>query len=205
MRVYKIGENCKRRNLNGIVARVEEAKACPAKCGVNAINYPPPESHWKNVELDQGSFVSSFLWAWQSLSVTEALKEALQKEGFEGLAFEPTKIVKDDRPRRDRKKLPLDQIPQFHRVKLLTSIPLHQDFVELYNVRRDCPVCQSLRTDRTLEPYILDGNHLPGTDIFDASWEGELFDGPFCSERAKAFLENYPQTFCNFTQVELRN
>lgn len=191
--------------MYGLAAKLEEVTACPTKCGVNAINYPPLEPHWKNVELEQGCFVSSFLWAWQSLSVTAALKEALQKERFEGLAFEPTKIVKDDRPSRDRKKLPLDQIPQFYRLKRLTAIPLHQDFVDLYNVRRDCPVCQSLRTDRTLEPYILDGNHHPGTDIFDASWEGELFDGPFCSERAKSFLEKYPKTYCRFTEVELRD
>lgn len=48
-----------------------ERKPCP--CGINDVNYPPPEEYWKYIELDQGSFVSSILHAWEVLGVTEEL------------------------------------------------------------------------------------------------------------------------------------
>ena len=54
--------------------------------------------------------------------MTEELKDAFQREGFEGIEFEPSAIVEDVRPSKDKKKLPLEQIPKFYRMKRLTSI-----------------------------------------------------------------------------------
>ena len=200
MRVYRIGETCSRRYLSGGVLPVGEVKPCP--CGRNNVNYPPPESYWKNVELDQGSFVSNILWwtLFNGFHVTEELKDSLQKEGFEGLAFEPTVIVKDSRPSKDKKKLPLEQIPQFYRVKFLTFIPLHHDFIELYDPKY-CPECGRDITPRDVPPPILNAKSHPGTDFFRVERYGVV---DCCTERGKAFLENYPKTFCRFTQVELR-
>ena len=159
-------------------------------------------THNRDVKLYQGSFVSNILWEIGYLHVTEALKNALQNEGFEGLAFEPTNIVVDERPSKDRRKLPLERIPQFYHVKLLTSIPLHQDFIELYDVK-SCPgECGREISKHQIEPLILDGKRHPGTDFFGGV---EQHGWMLCTERGKAFLENYPKTYCYFEQVELRD
>ncbi|MDE0042854.1 MAG: hypothetical protein OXT74_12520, partial [Candidatus Poribacteria bacterium] len=135
MTVYRFADSHARRVLRGVVPAMGERKPC-SSCGINDVNYPPPEEYWKYPRLDQGSFVSSIFWTIMTgFYVTEELKDALQKEGFEGLEFEPIEIVEDDRPSKDKKKLPLEQIPQFYRCKLLTAIPLHQDYIDRYNVR----------------------------------------------------------------------
>jgi len=204
MRVYSFVARHGRRFLDGGVPPVGERKPCP--CGKQDVNYPPPEKYWKNIELDQGSFVSSILWAWQFFAVTGELKDALQKEGFEGLEFEPVEIVKDDRPSTDKKKLPLEQIPQFYRCKLLTAIPLHQDHIDRYNVRQ-CPECGMIHDAWTplKVRQILDGKRRPGTDFFGMSW-GDSRHGwsTLCTERGKAFLEAYPHTHCRFKEEEVR-
>ena len=155
-------------------------------------NYQRANTNYRDVKLKQGSFVSNILWDWGHFHVTEALKEALQKDGFEANAFEfePTEIVEDKRPSKDRKKLPLDQIPQFYHAKLITSIPLHQDYT--------VPVRGSLNPP----PLILDGTHHPGTDFFRVPRLGLV---QCCTERGKAFLESYPKTYCNFSRCELRD
>lgn len=173
-----------------------ERKRCT--CGVMP---PMPEDRKKYVKLDQGSFVSNILWfIIYTPYMSEKLMEALQKEKFEGLAFEPTEIVTDVRPSGDRKKLPLDQIPPFYRVKCLTSISLHPDFIELYDVKY-CPECGAISSKRKTEPVILDGKSYPGTDFFRV----EGFASISCTERGKAFLENYPKTYCDFIPRELRD
>ena len=173
-----------------------ERKRCA--CGVMPST---PENRKKYVKLDQGSFVSNILWfIIYSPHVSEELMDALQKERFEGLAFEPTEIVTDVRPSGDRKKLPLDQIPPFYRVKCLTSISLHPDFIELYDVKY-CPECGAPRSKRIVESVIYDGRSQPDTDFFCVERYG---DTVLCTERGKAFLENYPKTYCDFTPRELR-
>lgn len=208
MNVYRVGGTSKRRYLNGgiksLVPKGQEHRRC-SSCGAS-LDYPPPESYWKNIYLDQGNFVSDILW--EVFHVTDDLKEAFQNEGFEGLAFEPTEIVEDRRPSKDRNKLPFGKIPQFYRVKLLTSIPLHHDFIELYDVK-SCPECGRTLSKHQIEPFILDWKRLPGTDFFrvvnDVSGKQIGFSVQCCSERGKAFLESYPKTFCRFTQCELRD
>ena len=197
MIVYKIGESfIRRRYLRGGYAPVEHKKC--ASCGAN---HPVPDTHRKYVEIHQGSFVSNILWDWGHFHVTEELKKAFQKEGFETVEFEPTEIVKDDRPSGDRKKLPLEQISQFYRVKLRSSIPLHQDFIQLYDLKY-CPECDRNIT-KNLEPsVILDRKCHPGTDFFRVERYGAL---NCCTERGKTFLENHPKTYCSFRQYELRD
>ena len=101
--------------------------------------------------------------------MTEELKDAFQREGFEGIEFEPSAIVEDVRPSKDKKKLPLEQIPQFYRMKRLTSIPFHQDFIELYDVK-SCPECGATKSKYMSEPLIFDGKRHPGTDFFGVSF-----------------------------------
>lgn len=142
MRVYSVRSKTGRRFLDGVVPAVGERKKC-LSCGRMNVNYPPPEKYWNKVKLSQGSFVSSIFWTiLTDFYVIEELKDAFQEEGFEGIEFgsEAVEIVEDNREWRDRKKLPLDQIPPFYRVKLLTNIPIHQDFVDLYNMKT-CPEC----------------------------------------------------------------
>lgn len=173
-----------------------ERKRCA--CGVMP---PMPEDRKKYVKLDQGSFVSNILWfIIYTPYVSEELMDALQQERFEGLAFEPTEIVTDVRPSGDRKRLPLDQIPPFYRVKCLTSISLHPDFIELYDVKY-CPECGAVSSKRKTEPLILDQKRQPETDFFQLEKWGAIL----CTERGKAFLEKYPKTYCKFTLYELRD
>lgn len=202
MRVYSVDSRYGRRFLKGGVPPVGERKPCA--CGNQDVNYPPPEQYWKNIELDQGSFVSSILHAWKVLGVTGELKDALQKEGFEGLEFEPIEIVEDNRPSKDRKKLPLEQIPQFYRCKYLTSIPMHQDYTDLYDVT-PCPDCGRAVSNHLMRKLILDGNRHPTTDFFGLTWSGRSY-GTYhlCTERAKTFLEAYPHTHCSFDEEEVR-
>ena len=193
--------------MDGGVPPVGERKKCP--CGRNDVNYPPPEEYWRYVDLDQGSFVSSILWSiLTGFYVTGDLKDALQKEGFEGIEFdpEPVEIVEDNRKWRDRKKLPLDQIPPFYRVKLLTSIPIHQrDVIDRYDVK-PCPDCGRILTNHLDMPIILDGKHHPGTDFFGVRWSAGRYGAHrLCTERGKAFLEAYPDTHCRFEEYELRD
>ncbi len=208
MSVYSFRDNLRRRVLRGGVPPVGERKKC-ASCGRNDVNYPPPEEYWKYPRLDQGSFVSSILWAWEVTGVTEELRDAFQKEGFEGIEFEsePIEIREDNRESKDRKKLSLDKIPPFYRIKLLTAIPLHQDFIDLYDMGT-CPECGATRSDWTplKGKRILDRKGHPGTDFFGACWKGERY-GSFglCTERGKAFLEAYPNTHCFFEEEELRD
>ena len=200
MRVYKFRDNLVRRTLSGGVPHVGERKPCP--CGLSDMNYPPPEQYWKNVYIDQGSFVSSILWAWQELGVTGELRDALQKEGFEGIEFEPIEIVEDSRPSKDKKKLPLEQIPQLYRCKRLTFIPVHQDYINRYNITW-CPECGREISKHLQRDWILDGEHHPGTDFFGIRSSGCLLMN-LCSERGKTFLESYPHTHCRFTEEEVR-
>lgn len=202
MRVYSLYPKYGRRFLDGGVPPVGERKPCP--CGINDVNYPPPERYWKNIQLDQGSFVSSILWGWEVLGVTEELKDALQNEEFEGIEFEPIKIVDDNRPSTDRKKLPLERIPQLYRCKPLTFIPMHQDYTDRYDITL-CPEC-GREISKTLErKLVLDGNRHPGTDFFGlTAIDGGYNGGMLCSERGKAFLEAYPQTHCRFKEEEVR-
>ena len=161
-----------------------------------------PEDRKKYVKLDQGSFVSNILWfIIYTPYVSEELMDALQKERFEGLAFEPTEIVTDVRPSGDRKKLPLDQIPPFYRVKCLTSISLHPDFIELYDIKY-CPECGAVSSKCRVESVIYDGRSHPDTDFFYAERYGIAI---LCTERGKTFLENYPKTYCDFIPRELRD
>lgn len=205
MNVYAIYQTSKRRYLTGGVQSLVPEGQKHRRCSLctRTLEYPPPESTWNNIELDQGSFVSNILWGRLNLHVTEGFKDAFQNEGFEGIEFEPTEIVEDDRPSKDKKKLPLDQIPQFYRLKLLNSIPLHQDFIEI-GFLRNCDECgRSMTTpayDRT--PPILDASRHPGTDFFRVERYG-VVNG--CTEKGKAYLESYPQTYCRFEQVELRD
>ena len=145
MKIYSFYEDhsIRRRYLRGGVASLVPEGQKHRRCSLcdASLDYPPPESHWNNIYIMQGSFVSSILWGWEAFHVTEALKDAFQKEEFEGIAFEPTVIVEDERPSKDKKKLPFDQIPQFYRVKLLTGIPQHQDYLELYGTNTSCPEC----------------------------------------------------------------
>lgn len=202
MSVYRFADSHARRVLRGGVPPVGERKPC--SCGINDVNYPPPEQYWKNIDLEQGSFVSSILWAWEVLGVTEELRDALQKDGFEGLEFEPIEIVEDSRPSKDRKKLPLEQIPQFYRCKLLTFIPMHEDYNELYDVK-PCPECGRQLSDHLVRESILDGDRHPGTDFFGISWNGRRYGSvKLCTKRGKAFLEAYPDTHCTFTEKEVR-
>ncbi len=208
MNVYYFQQDSGRRVLDGGVLPVGERKPC-SSCGRRDENYPPPEEYWKYVDLDQGSFVSSILWARYVTGVTEELKDALQKEGFEGIecAPEPIEIVEDNRPWKDRNKLPLKKIPPFYRVKLLTSIPIHQDFVDLYNMKT-CPECGAIHSDWTplKGEKILDGKHHPGTDFFGISYGGSRYGShTLCTERGKDFLEAYPNTHCDFDELELRD
>lgn len=202
MHIYYFGDSCARRTLRGGVPPVGERKPC--SCGNQDVNYPPPEEYWKNIELDQGSFVSSVLWAWQVLGVTGELRDALQNEGFEGLEFSPIEIVKDIRPSKDKKKLPLEQIPQFYRCKCLTFIPVHQDYINRYDITW-CPECGREISKHLERDLILDGEHHPGTDFFRIILgDGRHGWSTLCSERGKAFLEAYPQTHCSFTEEEVR-
>ena len=191
MSIYAFWEgSIRRRYLTGGYVPFER-KRC--SCGVM---HRTPEYREKYVKLIQGSFVSNILWSIiYTPHVSEELMKAFQREGFEGVAFEPTEIVTDARPSGDRKKLPLDQIPPFYRVKLLTSIPLHPDFIELYDVTY-CPECGRARSKHRTEPLILDGKRHPGTDFFRV----EKWGASLCTERGKAFLENYPKTYCDFVQ-----
>ena len=128
-----------------------ERKRC--SCGLMP---DKPENLKKYVNLDQGSFVSNILWNITfSPHVSEELMEALQREGFEGMAYEPIEIVTDSRPSRDRKKLPLDQIPPFYRVKCLTSMEPHPDYIEAKEVKF-CSLCGGKSSKYTEEPVILD-------------------------------------------------
>ena len=202
MSIYNIGEIYERRRyLKGGLAPYER-KRC--SCGVMP---DTPEHRLKYVRLDQGSFVSNIFWyRLFTPHVIEELMNAFQSEGFEGLAFEPTEIVADKRPSKDRKKLPLNQIPQFYRVKCLTSIPLHPDYIERRGITY-CPECGAVQTsvrytiDDVNKPIILDGNRDPKTDFFRVERFGASI---VCTERGKAFLESYPKTYCRFTQCELR-
>ena len=195
MAIYRVGQNFRRRYLRGGYAPFEHKKC--ASCGAN---HPVPDTHRKYVEIEQGSFVSNILWDWWYFHVTEELKKAFQKEGFEEIEFEPTEIVEDNRPSRDRQKLPLEQIPQFYWVKRQSSIPLHQDFIQLYDVKY-CPECGLASSKRKEEPLIFDRKRHPKTDFFQI----EKWGGVLCTERGKAFLEDYPKTYCSFTQYELRD
>ena len=197
MSVYAFWEgDFRRRFLTGGFVPYER-KRCA--CGAMP---PTPENRKKYVKLDQGSFVSNILWSIiYTPHVSEELMDALQQERFEGLAFEPTEIVTDARPSGDRKKLPLNQIPPFYRVKCLTSIPLHPDFIELYDVKY-CPECGAVSSKCKVEPVIYDGRSHPGTDFFCAERYGNAI---LCTERGKAFLENYPKTYCKFIPHELRD
>ncbi len=202
MRIYRFGPRHGRRFLSGGVPPVGERRPCP--CGLNDMNYPPPEQYWKTIKLSQGSFVSSILHAREVLGVTGELKDALQKEGFEGLEFEPIEIVEDNRPSKDKKKLPLDQIPQLYRCKLLTFIPMHQDYIDRYDVTW-CTQCDREISKHLMRESILDGEHHPGTDFFRLrSSNGRFGTMKLCTERGKAFLEAYPHTHCRFTEQEVR-
>ena len=196
MKVYACWQGyTRRRFLTGGFVPFER-KRC--SCGVMP---PTPEDRKKYVKLNRGSFVSNILWSiLYTPHVSEELMEALQTEKFEGLAFEPTEIVTDARPSGDKKKLLLEQIPQFYRVKLLTSIPLHQDFIQLYDVKY-CPECGLASSKRKVEPLIFDRKRHPKTDFFQI----EKWGGVLCTERGKAFLEDYPKTYCSFRQYELRD
>ncbi len=202
MRVYSIYPRHGRRFLDGGVPPVGERKKCP--CGLNDMNYPPPERYWKNIDLVQGSFVSSILHAWYVLGVTGALKDALQKEGFEGIEFEPIEIVEDNRPSNDRKKLPLKQIPQLYRCKPLTFMPPHQDYIDRYEITW-CPECGREISKHLEREWVLDGNRHPGTDFFGLR-ANRVRGGTMrlCTERGKAFLESYPRTHCRFKEEEVR-
>ena len=201
MNVYSIGETCKRRYLSGgiksLIPKNQEHRRC-SLCDAS-LDYPPPKSYWNSVYIDQGSFVSNILWGIGGFfHVTGALRDAFQKEGIE---FDQTVIVEDDRPSKDKKKLPLEQIPQFYWVKLLTNISYHQDFIELYDAQ-SCLECGRKLSEHQIEPFILDGTHHPNTDFF----RDELYGGCLLStEKGKAFLESYPKTYCRFTQCELRD
>ena len=168
MNIYRFyNESMPRRYLEGISLRFER-RQCSTCCPGS--DYPEVVStHNRDVKLHQGSFVSNILWDWGHFHVTDELKNALQKEGFEGIEFEPTNIVVDERPNKDKKKLPLDQIPQFYWVKLLTNIPYHQDFIELYDVK-SCPECGVTKSKYMSEPLIFDGKRHPGTDFFGVSF-----------------------------------
>lgn len=205
MNVYAIYQTSKRRYLTGGVQLLVPEGQKHRRCSLctQTLEYPPPESNWNKIELDQGSFVSNILWGRLNLHVTEGFKDAFQNEGFEGIEFEPTEIVEDDRPSKDKKKLPLEQIPQFYRLKLLTNIPYHQDFIELYDLK-SCSECGSTLSKYMSGPLIFDGKRHPETDFFGTSY-GSHSGGRYCSERGKAFLESYPQTYCRFEQVELRD
>ncbi len=174
-------------------------------------NAPPPKSHWTNIYIGQGSFVSSILSTLgQDLYVIEELKQAFQSEGVEGVEFEPTEIVDDARPSKDKKKLPVEQIPQFYRVKLLTAIPFHQDYMDFFLCSTKlCPECGK-RTNIgeskfSRKPLILDKNRHPGTDFFGVDNGDGKPRCHLCTAKGKAFLEKYPQTYCRFEQVELRD
>ena len=208
MNIYSFYEDSsiRRRYLDGISSRFER-KQCSICCPGS--DYPKLIStHNRDVKLYQGSFVSNILWDWGHFHVTDELKNALQKEGFEGIEFEPTNIVVDKRPNKDKKKLPLDQIPQFYHAKLITSIPLHQDYIEWYNKSHNvkhCPKCNREIAEVHLkylnEPLILDRNRHPGTDLMRVETKGYK---NVCSERVKAFLETYPKTYLDFDRYELR-
>ena len=188
----------------------QEHKQC-STCGAT-LDYPPPEAYWNDVSISQGSFVSNILWTtWTGIHVTEELKNAFTKEGLEGLVFEPTEIVEDDRPNRDKIKRSLERIPQFYRVKFETSIPLHQDFIELHDITY-CSKCGYEDRGECREgPVVLDKGHYPGTDFFEieagaqGGHAGSICGSRLCTERGKAFLESYPKTYCRFKQVELRD
>ena len=205
MSIYNFREeSTRRRILRGGYVPFEHKKC---SCGVLPRT---PENRKKYVKLIQGSFVSNVLWSLLLVPhVSEELMEALQKEKFEGIAFEPTEIVTDARPSRDRKKLPLNQIPPFYRVKCLTSIPLHPDFIELHEIRF-CPECGALNRKSPVPdgPIILDGKRHPGTDFFRIvvdSNNKQYASFISCTERGKTFLENYPKTYCTFHLHELRD
>lgn len=213
MNVYGFGEDhsIRRRYLRGISSRYERRR-CSTCCPGS--DYPVEvNTHNRDVKLHQGSFVSNILWDWGHFHVTDELKNALQKEGFEGIAFEPIEIVEDERPSKDKKKLPLEQIPQFYHVKLLTGIPQHQDYLELYGSNKYCPACgRSKQDSRKLgrdilagtHKNILDVNHYPGTDIFGVDNGDGIPRNHYCTERGKAFLESYPKTYFDCDEVGMR-
>ena len=172
MGIYVFGEGYGRRYLRGycpLTLDVRKRKTC-SSCG----KVYTPDSHRKTVRLLHGNFASNILWDdYGRFHVTEALKDAFQ-EGFEGIEFEPTEIVADGRPNRDKIKLPLERIPQFYRVKFLKSIPLHRDTIEQYDITH-CPKCgyeargyEEAGWDKYEGvPLFLDKTHNPGTDFFE--------------------------------------
>ena len=204
MNIYRFYEkfyedfSIRRHYLEGSSARYERRQCttcCPGSDYPKRVN-----KHNRDVKLYKGSFVSNILWDRGPIHVTEKLKNAFQKEGFEELVFEPTKIVADKRPSKDRKKLPLDRIPEFYWVKCRTFIQPHEDFIEQYNIKY-CSECGRKIVPYKRPPLILNRKHNPGTDFFALEQPGH---GRLCTEKGKAFLESYPKTYCDFELVELR-
>lgn len=216
MGIYVFREGYGRRYLRGycpLTLDVHKRKTC-SSCG----NVYTPDSHRKTVSLLQGNFVSNILWDdYGRFHATEPLKDAFQEEGFEGIEFESTEIVRDERPNRDKIKLPLERIPKFYRVKFLRSIPLHQDCIERYGITY-CPKCgyetrgyeETFCDEYEEGPLILDKKHNPGTDFFEIEagiegcHAGSICGLRLCTEKGKAFLDNYPKTYCGFvTEIDI--
>ena len=214
MDIYAFGEGYGRRYLWGYCPfSLDDRRKTCSSCGKIYVL----DSDKKYVTLLKGNFVSNILWGGAGqIHVTEELKNAFEKEGLEGLVFEPTEIVEDGRPNRDKIKRPLERIPQFYRVKFLASIPLHPDFIKQYDITY-CSKCgyetrgYEDRGECREGSVVLDKTRYPGTDFFQieagaqGAHTGSICGSRLCTEKSKVFLKSYSKTYCRFEKVELRD